>query len=72
MVNKGIYPCSFDGEKPGDMFVFFWPCEVDFLMCGVEVTTDDDILILCFEVVSIGEELVVKIKFVLESCFVFF
>ena len=40
-------------------------------MRGIDVSTDDDVLFVCFEVVSIAEELVVEIKFVLESFLVF-
>ena len=40
-------------------------------MGGVEVTADDDVVFFCFQGVCITEELVVEIKFVLESFLVF-
>jgi len=72
MVKEGVDPGAFHGEEPGDMFVFFWSCQVDFFMGGVDVAADDDVVFFCFEVVSVAEELVVEVEFVLESWGVFF
>ena len=67
VIGQFIKPTAFDREKTGNVLVLAGVGEINISMGSVDIATKDDFFALFSEAIDIGEEIVVKVEFVLET-----